>query len=118
MIMKTEPLRKLIWQWRNNATATHRDQLEYGQKYALLCEKYFSFDRKTRCVGCPIATVHGPECGDVVFDLSNKAEWAIDDWWGDFNDPELESHARNACIKLADALEETLKVYEQDQKDV
>jgi hypothetical protein len=51
--------------------------------------------------------------------LSNEAEWAIDDWWGDFDDPHYDYRARVASTALANALEETLKAYEQqDQKDV
>jgi hypothetical protein len=114
--MKTEPLRKMIKQWRDNATAAYRNELQYGQKYSLLCEKYYSLDRETRCVGCPIAAVHGPECGPL-WDLSNEAEWAIDDWWGDFDDPHYDYRARVASTALANALEETLKTYEQQDVD-
>jgi len=116
--MKTEPLREMIKQWRGNATATYRNELQYGQKYSLLCQKYYSLDQKTRCDGCPIAVVHGAECGPL-WDLSNEAEWAIDDWWGDFDDPHYDYQARVASTALANALEETLQTYEQqDQKDV
>ena len=121
--MKPELLKGMIKQWRENATAAHRSELKYGQKYSTLCEKYYTFDRKTRCIGCPIAEVREPECGDI-WDLSNEAEWAIDDWWGDFDDPYYDYRARVASTKLANALEEVLVDYqhkiktEQDQKDV
>ena len=117
MTMKTEPLRDLVKLWRENAIATDRFQLKYGKRYAYLCNKYYAFDKATRCVGCPIAAVHGPECGPI-WDLGNEAEWAIDDWWGDFDDPHYDYRARVASTALANALEETLKEYEQKHQNV